>query len=883
MKALLHPVQADVRPHLLESDFLSEFSEPPFSRSASRIAGAIGKACLLSLLVAGSAAAQPGAETRIARAGEAQLHVVIGPEADEAVASAAADLAGYLQRISGAPFAVKTGDGRNGIVVGEPGDFDDLGVAGSFEAGPFTRDHYQLVSTGDGLFLLGATPLAVEFAVWDLLHRFGHRQFFPTETWEVIPDRPNLSIAINTREKPAYYNRSAPRGGMRLSLKRPWGYPEAWDRWRVRNRTKPSFTLHTGHAYLALIRRNRQVFDENPAFYAKVDGERKYRGGNTKICIGNARLRELVVEDAIRQVEADPDRDSISLDPSDGGGWCDETCEKCAPLGSVSDRVVILCNQVAEALAERFSRTYYVGIYAYNDYSPAPTLDVHPNVIVSLATAFIRGGQTFDEMLEGWSARTKHLGIREYYAVPAWNSAMPGAARAAAPDYLARTIPAHYEAGARFVNAESDESWGPNGFGYYLATRLLWDLETSADEVLDDFLSKAFGDAEPPMREFYKMLLGRPLHSDHMMGVMYRRLAEARQLADDPRIKARIDDLILYTRYVELHRRFIAAGSAEKQAAFDAVNRFVWRSRDRMMADPHGVFSYMNRRQRSTDAFSWGPEQGQRPEPPARLREGGDEPFGESEILDYLEKGIAGHEILDFEQLSFSDELVPAAEALELADREAQIPPQRRSRGGRTYYTWVADPPHTFRFRLTGGLIAHYRDRGDATLALRPVKEPFGNAVATASVPPDGQVREIVLETDYDGLHRIELRDGMDSSRLEWEPGTAMTFGLDFGSRYDYDEQVLYFYVPRGTEVIGGYADALDGRLIGPDGETVYAFENEMGYFKVPVPEGGDGKLWTFTGELYKNKFMLMTVPPYLARHPAELLLPREVVEADAR
>ena len=44
------------------------------------------------------------------------------------------------------------------------------------------------------MWLLGASDLAVQHAVWDLLYRLGHRQFFPGPAWEVIPAQDPLAI-----------------------------------------------------------------------------------------------------------------------------------------------------------------------------------------------------------------------------------------------------------------------------------------------------------------------------------------------------------------------------------------------------------------------------------------------------------------------------------------------------------------------------------------------------------------------------------------------------------------------------------------------------------------------------------------------------------------
>jgi hypothetical protein len=99
----------------------------------------------------------------------------------------------------------------------------------------------------------------------------------------------------------------------------------------------------------------------------------------------------------------------------------------------------------------------------------------------------------------------------------------------------------------------------------------------------------------------------------------------------------------------------------------------------------------------------------------------------------------------------------------------------------------------------------------------------------------------------------------------------------------------LVCYVPKGTKVVGGWASRIanwapriSGKLLTPDGREAIDFAKiEEGWFKAPVPEGMDGKLWRF--EHCQGQRLLMTVPPYLARNGAELLLPAEVVAADSK
>lgn len=98
----------------------------------------------------------------------------------------------------------------------------------------------------------------------------------------------------------------------------------------------------------------------------------------------------------------------------------------------------------------------------------------------------------------------------------------------------------------------------------------------------------------------------------------------------------------------------------------------------------------------------------------------------------------------------------------------------------------------------------------------------------------------------------------------------------------------MYFYVPKGTPSVGGWASRIanwatriSGRLLDSSWREILDFAKlDEGWFNVPVPEGQDGTLWKFANS--QDLRLLMTVPPYFARSTEELLLPAEVVAADA-
>ena len=448
---------------------------------------------------------------RISAEGKAVLPIVVADTATDRVTQAAKTLAEYLGRISGGEFRVEKGNGQTGIALGVAGSFPKLSLPPIGKGNdPTTNEDYLLRSHAKGMYLIGATEQAVEHAVWDLLYRLGHRQFFPGDTWEVIPKNPTLSIAVDRLEHPSYYSR------------RIWYGYGAWDynarpyaEWCARNRATGGIVLHTGHAYDGIVARNKQAFAAHPEYKGLVAGERK----SHQFCISNPGLRKLVVEDALRQIASKADSQSISLEPADGGGWCE--CDKCRAMGRVSDRALTLANDVAEALTKKYGDKF-VGMYAYNEHSPPPTIQAHPRVIISVATAFVRGGFTVDQLLAGWSKQGATLGIREYYSVNTWDRDLPGAARGSNLSYLKTTIPHFHALGARFLSAESSDNWGCNGPGYHLAARMMWDVKEAkrTDDLVADFLEKCFGQAKEPMAAFYRLIDGskKPLLSDDLIG-----------------------------------------------------------------------------------------------------------------------------------------------------------------------------------------------------------------------------------------------------------------------------------------------------------------------------------------------------------------------------
>lgn len=172
-----------------------------------------------------------------------------------------------------------------------------------------------------------------------------------------------------------------------------------------------------------------------------------------------------------------------------------------------------------------------------------------------------------------------------------------------------------------------------------------------------------------------------------------------------------------------------------------------------------------------------------------------------------------------------------------------------------------------------------------------PLEVSLDPVAVCDTVKPDNTPHDVILRSPHAGLHRIEITDGGDYTRIVWPVAmpVAMPAGLDTPRVKNHfrGAWTLYFYVPKGTRTVTGWASRIAnwapriaGTLADADGTVHLDFATvEDGWFSVPVPVGQDGRCWSFRDS--QGERLLATVPPLLAISPDRLLLPREVVERD--
>lgn len=820
------------------------------------------------VLASGMSAAEEGLP--LASGGRALQPVVISPRASPELRRVAAELAEFLGKIGGASFEVVEGDGSQGIVLGTLKQFPSPALAGSLALrGSFDgREAYALRTEPGRLLLLGATDLGASHAAFRFLEILGCRWFFPAPEWTVLPSRPDLRASISESGRPALLARRIWYG---------WGFfdrqaAEEYRAWARRNRMASSVRLQAGHSWEALIARHRKVFEEHPEYLALVKNEKDgtERRQGEKLCLSNPAVRRLVVEDALARLEKDPAADTVSVEPSDGGGHCQ--CGPCTAMGGVSDRVFGMANEVARAVAAKHPGKG-VGLLAYHLHTEPPSFGLEPNVYVQLTTAFTTGRYTFDELAEMWPRKCWNIGYYDYFSVYAWDrDTFPGGG-AADLDALRGKIRRFAALGAVSFDAESGNNWGLHGRSYYTANRLLWDPGADVEAILEDFYRNAFGPAAAPMRRYYDRFdRGRkPLLSEHLLALGFRDVEEASRLAAGrPDVLARLGHLKVFLRSVHLRWKYDRTRDREerKRLALELLTH-LYRSRR----------SYMNHWEAARQ--DWTPKLAREfgePSWDAHAKGGPpwavDRPYAAEEVERVFREGLEAFRPDPVEEKGFSEDLVPVEFPGGLSG-----PPSRQTYQGGVRYWLYSLRGEPLDARVVPGTIAWYRNRADARWTFR---DPGGKVLSEGRLPLDGNPHDLRIEVLAPGLYTLEVQDNGAGWSLTLEAGRPAAIPLRRDKGYSHLGHMppMFFYVPRGTREIQYFWSGGPHRVHGPDGAPVRRVETSGVFVKVPVPEGADGKVWKFT-ELALGHLWFFNTPNFLSPSPGTLLIPREVAVRD--
>lgn len=850
------------------------------------MAKAVSFLCFLSVLTGGKAPK----EFTIAVDGVAQCPIVILSE-EGSRPELAKELARWLEKITTAKFSVEVNPkDANGIILGTADDFPrKIRKERLMKLGP---EGILVKSEKKRLWVVGNTELALQHSVYAFLEEVGCRWYFPEPVWTVMPHKPTLKVKVRLRERPAFGWRRIWYG---------WGprtpkLKEDYDAWMKHNRQYGHFQIHCGHSYAWHI--PKKEFEKHPEWFALVEGKRQ----PTQLCTTNPEVQRRVIEHALEVFRKNPERNMVSVEPNDGGGYCE--CKNCKKLGSVSDRVFFLANVVARALRKEFPDKW-VGLYAYAYHSDPPGFDLDLGVYVQVTTGFRYTKLSFEEQVEAFRDRGATLGVYDYFSIYPWDWSMPSRARAGRVYQLANNIKRYHKLGLGTYTAESSCNWGPCGLGYWVAGNLMWDPELDPRRLTEDFYTNAFRGAKEPVKRLYERWATGQRFTTRVLKLSLLELNEAYRLAKSNEVRARLDRLAMYLHWLKLwedYRRSsrVSRGKSIKdpdcREMVSKAKRFVVFSRrimDTGLVHTYPMlfstwFDFRLGALKKIKGFDF--------KTTAEWKqERTDIPTAEemAELLEEDTKAYEGLGALEIEGKEFTEKLVAIAEHTpELVRAWGNLPRAPLSvESGLHYFTARAGETITVSYKPFGAghrVDCHWKLFRAEDHSL--VQEGDLEAEKEKSVSFEIKILE-------DGLYILDpgtaywraAKIGLGKRPISVWAGRGRVPGKrrrkGFMLWYPRLDQPLYFFVPRGTEkfVIGIPAAGTRSTTLvlkTADGEEVLKREGLIPGedVSVVVPEGKDGQIWSITLASLRVMIELYDIPPYISAHPAELLVPEEVL-----
>ena len=552
------------------------------------------------------------ADVAIVTDGEARAAICVPPEImqteeeelaqqHERLRESVKDLAHYLEKISGTPIETITGslgagDERVPILIG------DMAVArfGPPKTHAPAEQGFRVVVTPEAVGLMGESDLATSYAVYELLHQLGCRWYMPSEMGEVIPRRDTVALPEQDLDSAPY------------TLMRSIWYAD--EDYRRRNRLG-GLGLQTGHALEGYV--SEELLREHPDWLA-VSTDGQHRGRRLKF--SKPGVAAAIADSIIQILDENPRRQSISLSPDDGpatGVGFDTTDDAKLDAGdwdptipgvSHTDRLVWLCNRIAERVTEKHPHVIF-GMLAYRNYNRPPVREkLHPSIVPQIAPlSYSRAhpwtddgepnNETMRYIVSGWAQAADKVSYYMYgYFWPELSTPNPFITKWSINVPMALT-----EGACRFWQPETLPNFDTTLHGLYLGIRLAWDPNQNPETIIDELHGKFYGHAGGQMAAYWEHVdrcwVGTPEYSGGGYGHLRRftpeRMDTARRLMDEaiaaahtPKEKFRVEmadqSLRLFELFMKM-RRDLSAGRFESLAS-DADR---WRDRASSLADEY--------------------------------------------------------------------------------------------------------------------------------------------------------------------------------------------------------------------------------------------------------------------------------------------------------
>ncbi len=443
----------------------------------------------LFVVVLISADAWPAEAVTLVEDGSGRAAIVLPADPPGRQQRAAEELLEHIYLISGEELRLITGDeAPEDLLPVFIGDAANKNLDEQSRAEKDNPSSFTLSVAADRIDIRGLGDEGTLFGVYELLEQLGVRWYMPGEIGRVLPDKGTLLLQQQrTTQAPSMDYRRL------QSIPRDTGW---YERARLSVRSIPT---------------GRHGLPGSPP-----------TGTGNKVCLSGYHTPgalETVIESIRSNYEPTDQRLDLAMGPTDGqSGWCE--CDGCKALdavkdplydySSMTDRYIWFFNQVLNELEDEYPKLY-ISWYVYGLHMFPPDIEPHSRIIPVIAPHDQDHIRSMDSLMspnrhilrwliDEWSELSQEIYFRGYL-----NNLYCVNLPVSQVDRVRNDIPEFYEKGIRTMRIEViRQSWANAPLTLYLASRMMWNVETDIDVLLDEFYEKFYGPAENRMRRYHE-------------------------------------------------------------------------------------------------------------------------------------------------------------------------------------------------------------------------------------------------------------------------------------------------------------------------------------------------------------------------------------------
>ncbi|HJN19313.1 MAG TPA: DUF4838 domain-containing protein, partial [Armatimonadota bacterium] len=400
----------------------------------------------------------------------------------------------------------------------------------------------------------------------------------------------------------------APRNDMAVEMPGTGRVPK----WSRRNMSGWEYWINAQHYWFYAIP-PKAHFEEHPKWFSLLGGKRKPR----QLCTSNPEVIARMTKVARDYLRRDTNPPTFPIDPNDILDFCQ--CDECVALDvpgaltggvpSVTDRIVIFANAVADGIREEFPDRH-VAFCAYATHiDPPERVKPRENVLVLVCRSsrcLIHLTPTancptsdFHELIRRWRELTPNVYTYEYDPIH-WSGELP------CPTYMDMGRSLQHQlrnlgvrgsfSDATMGGSTTSASWYIN---HYMARRMKVNPDWAPEDVLRDMCGAFFGPAADAMERYYGVMaratkLRHPSTRRIGGGINFlrevfspRMVAQAREhlnkalvlVAGRELYEARVEMVDMSQRYLEAWLEGLGAAEEHRYeasvAAFDRMDQVV--------------------------------------------------------------------------------------------------------------------------------------------------------------------------------------------------------------------------------------------------------------------------------------------------------------------